>query len=317
MQIDLIETFKSCVLPQNKTQSIGGFPLQFIIPDEYLQPGITLSDLQDKNVSIQNSISTRNRFIQAVLKNNVKLPILQSTTESIALGDVEKKDNTCTIASAVSVQQYLADHPDSKLSVLDVVDSLYVYIVVSSKSDIFDIQDLKQKTVACGLSGTASNEFVHLLMKSLSWRKNTDLIVNEQVPDATLLHKLLSGDNPQVDAAIIVDTYPSQIVREIIKDESNNWRIISVPNSPSNKWNNNVISYNMLNQSSNGSQIHTIMTPLVMVSNSDYSIDSLMKFASFTKNPFMQYDLQNVLQTYKLPLHPTSYKIYQNLGILN
>jgi hypothetical protein len=45
MKIDLIETFKQCVLPKSTTQSIGGFPLQFIIPDEYLQPGITLSDL--------------------------------------------------------------------------------------------------------------------------------------------------------------------------------------------------------------------------------------------------------------------------------
>ena len=296
LQLNLIESFSQCMfdstVSSNNTSS-GGFPLRCIIPQEYIQPKITMEDIQNKRVTMESSVSTRNRFLQAILQNNVKLPILSSVTEKVALEDVEKTKNSCTITSAVTLHAYLKEHPTSKLSVLDVIDSIYIYILVSSKSDIFDIRDLKQKTIMCGVSGTASNSFVHILSKSLGWKQNKDFIVNESTPNPELVRRLMiDSRNPQVDAVVIADVYPSSIVQSIIRDSSNDWRIIRIPNSPSQYWNPNVISYSMLNQKSNTSQINTIMTPLVMVSNSNYNSDELLKFTSHAKNPFILYDLK-------------------------
>ena len=282
-----------------------------------MTPGITQDDLMDKRVSIQNAISTRNRFIQAILQNNIKLPILSSTTETIALQDVETRHNSCTICSALSLQKYLRENKESKLSVLDVVDSLYVYIVVSSTSDIFRVRDLKGKSISVGMQGTASNECMQTISQSLGWKQNRDYVVNEQIPIAESIRHQMKGRIPQIDATIIVDVYPSPLVKNIFLDESNEWRLISLPNSPTNRWNVNTISYSQLNQKNNTSQINTLMTPLVMVTNTNYTSEDLLKFTSFAKNPFNVYGLQQVIDAYKIPLHPTSYKIYQSLGLLN
>lgn len=315
-QLNTFETFTSCILPLQPSKEIS-FPLQFIIPKEYLSPGITKQHLMDRQVSIQNAISTRNRFIQAILQNNVRLPILSSVTETVALEDVSRQKDSCTICSANTLSKYMRANPKSKLSVLDVVDTLYVYIIVSSTSDIFTIRDLKGKSILTGLSGSASNDIMHTLSKSLRWKQNKDYVVNESTPNSELIRRSMGGRNPQVDATILVDVYPSPLVQSVMQDESNQWRLISIPNSPTSRWNVNAISYSQLNQQNNKGQINILMTPLLMVSNSEYRNEDLLKFTSFAKNPFILYGLQQVIDTYSLPLHPTSYNIYKNLGLLS
>jgi hypothetical protein len=55
---------------------------------------------------------------------------------------------------------------------------------------------------------------------------------------------------------------------------------------------------------------------MVMVANTTYPSTDLLTFATHMKNPIMYYNLQQVVDMYKLPLHPTSSKIYANLGLL-
>lgn len=90
----------------------------------------------------------------------MKLPLLLAKTETVALEDVERRDESATLCSAVSLQQYRKEHPESQLAVLDVVDTLKVQILVPSDSPIQTLNDLKQKVVACGLPGSASHRFV-------------------------------------------------------------------------------------------------------------------------------------------------------------
>ena len=311
----LVESFSNIspmtFLPTHSNKNY--FPLNFIVPDEYT---IRDTDVNQSKLSIKESVSTNNRFIQAITKTNVKLPLLKAKTETIALEDVERRDSSSTICSAISLRNYLKSHPDSKVSVIDVVDNLAVQVVVPSNSNIFTLDDLKGKVIACGLSGTASNEFLQVLARSRGWVKNRDYIVQEQIPDAVQLQHNFHSRISQIDAAIIVDTYPSPILTKMIGNNAEEWRIIPVHNTPTSSWNLNEITLSNLNQEGNNLSVNTVVTPMVMVANTTYPAKEIVRFSSFVKNPYMLYNLEQVVDFYKLPLHPTSVKIYKSLGFL-
>lgn len=135
------ESFSISMVPTGSPSS--HFPLNFIIPNEYLRPTITEKEVASVNFSKTHEVSSRNRFLQAIAKANVKLPLLLAKTETTALEDVERRDESATLCSAVSLQQYHREHPDSKLAILDVVDTLRVQIIVPRDSTIHTLDDLK------------------------------------------------------------------------------------------------------------------------------------------------------------------------------
>jgi hypothetical protein len=55
------ETFSSPMVPTGSPSS--HFPLNFIIPNEYLRPTITEREITSVNFSKTHSVSSRNRFL--------------------------------------------------------------------------------------------------------------------------------------------------------------------------------------------------------------------------------------------------------------
>lgn len=125
-------------------------------------------------------------------------------------------------------------------------------------------------------------------MRNKGWAQNRDLVIQEQIPDATQLKTLMGERNRQVDAAILMDTHPSPVAQGIIGNEPGRWRFIPVSDT----------------------------APLCLVTNTTYPAREIMDFVSNVRNPQSMYDLQQVVKLYKLPPHPTSVRIYRNLGML-
>lgn len=217
---------------------------------------------------------------------NMSTPILRAKTETVALEDVERRGNSCTLCSATSFSQYSKKNPDTRLSTIEHVDDCVVSIIVPKKSSIRTVKDLKQKVISCGVPGSAANHFMQSLANSQGWKQNRDFVVDEQVPNAIQLNHLFSG-NSQIDAAIIVDTASSPVLRDIMDEHT--YRSIDVKDS----------------------------IPLLLVANSEYPANEILDFGKNIKKSTKHfYNIKQTVDMYKLPMHPTSKKVYDSLAFL-
>ena len=164
LQLNRMEAFIS------SRDTSESFPLRMIVPQEYMRPKLTQSEIQNHSITIRNSINTRNRFIQSIVKSDTKLPLLFAKTETTALEDVERRESSATICSAISFHHYRQRNPDSKLAVIDTVDNLAAQIIVPSNSKIFSVKDLHKKVIACGLPGSASHACMKAIAASHGWQ---------------------------------------------------------------------------------------------------------------------------------------------------
>ena len=312
-----IESFVSYLRGNNDSGSV--YPLTFIVPKEYLQPEITSDDFNQEKISARDSLTTRSRYIYSIYKSQVNRPLLTSKDETMALESVERRKDSCTICSALTLERYLKANPKSDISVIDVVDSLVAQVIVPADSDIYRFEDLKQKTISIGTSGSTSNICFQQLAKDYGWRQNTDYIVQEQIPNPIQLAKLMGGrkEQRQLDAALIVDSMPSPVITQMMSERPDLWRLIPVYKAPNKKWDRNLFNMSLFSQQGNNNNYTSIITPLVLIGNTNYPSSELIQFASHIKNPFMFYSLQQVLTLYKLPIHPKSNEIYNSLGLLS
>lgn len=263
LQLSLVETFFSPFMP---TRSANNYPpINLIIPTEY------------------------------EYYKGVNQPLnLKSKTEWTGLEDCERREESATLCSALSFQKYKKDNPDTKLAVIDIIDTLVPVLVVPESSDSFKFDDLKQKMISCGLPGSASNTLLQKLAKERGWVQNRDLIVQEQKADAIQLRHLFEGRAAQLEAVLFMDISPSPILKQLEKISETSWRQIKLESSK-----------------------QTLDSPLLLIANTSYPSKELLQYGKKVKNPYMYYNLAQVVKMYKLPVHPVTVQEYSKLGFLS